>query len=78
MMKVTQKELKQMAQTMYAEDVTNISTKQFIEVSEEENGCFDTIAYSHGIYGCTGKLLRGYVTGKLYVITRRSTALFMF
>ena len=77
MMKVTKKELKQMAQTMHAEDVTNITTKQFKEISDEE-GYFDTIAYSHGLYGCTGKLLRGYVTGKLYVITKRSTALFMF
>ena len=78
MMKVTQKELRQMAETMYAEDVTNVTTKQFTEISDEEEGMFDTIAYSHGIYGCTGKLLRGYITGKLYVITKRSTALFMF
>lgn len=36
------------------------------------------VGYSSGVYGCNGMLLKGNKTGKLYAITSRTTAVFVF
>lgn len=38
---------------------------------------YTQIGYSCGIYGCSGKLLKGE-SGQLYVITKATSALYIF
>ena len=77
MKKYTQKELKNMVNLGLAEDVTkgDNATRERIEAEE---GCYTQIGYSAGIYGCNGKLLKGNKTGKLYAVTSRTTAIYIF
>ena len=41
-------------------------------------GWLDTVAYSTGLYGRSGTLYRGHNTGKMYVITSRTSAIYLF
>ena len=66
-MKTTLKEIRRYVTTNTAEDLTR---KGFAECG------FETIAYSTGLYGCTGVLVKGNTTGKLYAVTARTSALF--
>ena len=77
MMRVTQKELRNIAKQEYCEDITHANDFDYKCIMAEE-GWLDTLAYSAGIYGGNGKLYRGHNTGKLYAITTRSSAYFMF
>lgn len=70
MTKVTQKFLKQLVKECVAIDLTNSHER------EDAPSELYTIAYSSGIYGRTGVLLKD-ATGKLYATTSRSTALFI-
>ena len=77
MMKVAQKELRNIAHVPYCEDITYGTEDDYQRIMKEEIW-LDTIAYSTGTYGRSGTLYRGHKTGKLYVITSRTTALFIF
>lgn len=77
MMKVTQKELRSMARVPYCEDITHAREEDYQRIMKEEIW-LETIAYSAGMYGCSGRLYRGHNTGKMYVITSRTSAIFLF
>ena len=68
MLKVAQKEIKNFP----AVDITTWREEKLVELPRLEE-----IAYSIGVYGCSGKLFRG-TDGKFYKITSRSTNLFKF
>ena len=42
------------------------------------NGGYTQVGFASGVYGCNGKLLKGLKDGKLYAITARSSAIFIF
>lgn len=69
--KYTLKELKRLVRTGAAKDITFSNTRSDVPES------YTQIGYSCGIYGCNGMLLQGE-SGRLYAITKRTTALFMF
>lgn len=71
MEKYTLKELKRLISTGAAKDVTNSSLRS--DIPEP----YTQIGYSCNIYGCNGMLLQGD-SGRLYAITARSTALYIF
>ena len=77
MTKYTQRQLKAMVKEGIAEDITygNNDTRREIE---EKEGYYTQVGYSSGTYGCNGMLLKGNKTGKLYAITTRTTAVFVF
>ena len=77
MKKYTQKELKNLVALGVAEDITrgDNETRDAIELAE---GYYTQIGYSAGVYGCNGMLLQGHKTGKLYAITARTTAIYLF
>ena len=77
MMQVKQKEIKGMIGRGYVVDLTYADDKLYNEVMTAEKW-LDQIAYSAGVYGVTGKVYRGHITGKLYVIAGRTSALWMF
>ena len=77
MKKYTQKELKNLVALGVAEDITrgDNETRDAIISAEDY---YIQIGYSTGIYGCNGMLLQGHKTGKLYAITARTTAIYVF
>ena len=77
MRRYAQRELKNLVALGAAEDITrgDNETRKAIEESE---GYYTQIGYSTGVYGCNGMLLQGNKTGKLYAITARTTAIFVF
>ena len=77
MMHIKQREIKELVTCGQAIDITNHdTTKQ--EQLETLEGKLDCIAYSHGVYGVNGLLLKGRNSGTLYAITTRSSALFLY
>lgn len=36
------------------------------------------VGYSAGVYGCNGMLLQGVQTNRLYAVTSRTTAIYIF
>lgn len=72
MEKFTQKQLRALVASGAAVDVTNASSRDVIP----EN--YKQIGYAAGLYGCAGMLLQGYDTGKLYAVTSRTTAIYLF
>jgi len=77
MMEVKQKELRNIVRLPYCEDITHGTEEDYQRIMKDEDW-LDTIAYSTGIYGRSGTLYRGHKTGKLYVITSRTSAIFLF
>ena len=77
MIKTTKTELKRLVKTGEAVDITHgdNTTRNEIEATEEY---LSQIAYCSGVYGCNGMLLKGHKTGKLYAITDRTTAIYIF
>ena len=77
MTKFTQKQLKEMVENGVAEDISNgdNDTRKAIESIE---GWYSQIGYASGVYGCNGMLLKGNATGKLYAITSRTQAIWIF
>ena len=71
MKKYKQRELKDLVRLGAAIDVTDAGSPDAIPEP------YDRIGYSAGIYGCNGLLLQGK-SGKLYAVTARSTAVFVF
>ena len=72
MERYTIKQLKSLVSSGAAIDVTG-AIKQS-EIPEH----YTQIGYASGIYGCNGMLLRGYTSGKLYAVTGRTTAIYIF
>ena len=71
MEKYTLKELKRLISIGAAKDATHSRMRS--DITEP----YTLIGYSCGTYDCNGKLLQGE-SGRLYAITARSSALFMF
>lgn len=70
MKKYTQKQLKNLVKNNIAADVTckyKVINEPYIQ-----------IGHSVGVYGCNGMLLKGLEPGKLYAVTRRTAAIFIF
>lgn len=74
-MKTTLKEIRSYITTNAATDLTKKIFSEIDAIRVEECG-FETIAYSTGIYGVTGVLVKGNTSGKLYAVTARTSALF--
>lgn len=72
MTKTTQHALKELVKNGAAIDITNADNRGTIPEP------YTQIAYASGLYGCSGMLFVGNNTGKLYAITTRSTAIFIF
>ena len=72
MERYTIKQLKSLVSSGAAIDVTY--AKERTDIPEN----YVQIGYASGIYGCNGMLLRGYTSGKLYAITSRTTAIYIF
>ena len=77
MKKYTQKELKNLVSLGVAEDITRGDNEKRDAIIFAE-GYYTQIGYSAGVYGCNGMLLQGHKTGKLYAITARTTAIYLF
>ncbi len=71
MEKYTIKQLKSLVNSGAAVDVTRSSKKSDIP----EN--YTQIGYASGLYGCNGMLLKGE-SGKLYAVTSRTNAIYIF
>lgn len=74
-MEVKNKDLKKLIEKKLAIDITYTEDKKIREIKNQEKG-FNEIAYSRGIYGCTGVLLQGRTTLKLYAIASRTSSLY--
>lgn len=72
MEKYTQKQLRDLVKQGAAVNVTNASDQSAIPER------YTKIGYAAGMYGCSGLLLKGLSTGKLYAVTARTTAVFIF
>ena len=72
MEKYTNKQLKSLVSSGAAIDVTYAEKRS--DIPEH----YTQIGYASGIYGCSGMLLKGCDTGKLYVVTSRTTAIYIF
>ena len=68
MEKTTQKNIKKMIRAGQAKEITTSA-----EISER----FDRVAYSRGIYGVNGLVMRGE-SGQYYAIPLRCSALFYY
>ena len=72
MEKYTQKQLKNLVKTCAAIDVSySKSTKDIPEL-------YTQIGYAAGLYGCSGMLFKGIESGKLYAVTSRTQAIYIF
>lgn len=71
MEKYSIKQLKDLVKQCAAIDVTNAHKRTEIPES------YTQVGYSSGIYGCNGMLLKGE-SGKLYAVTGRTTAIYIF
>ena len=71
MKKYTIKQLKDLVKQGVAKDVTYSSEKS--DIPED----YTQIGYASGLYGCSGMLLKGE-SGKLYAVTNRTTAIYLF
>ena len=74
-MKTTLKDIRRYVTTNAATDLTKKSFSEIDAIRVAECG-FEAVAYSTGIYGVTGVLVKGNTTGKLYAVTARTSALF--
>lgn len=77
MTKFTQKQLKEMAKSGIAEDISRGTNTTRNELESVE-GWLSQVGYASGVYGCSGMLLKGHNTGKLYAITSRTQAIYVF
>lgn len=77
MVKFTQKQLREMVNNGIAENISNGTndTRNKIEAVE---GWLNQVGYASGAYGCNGMLFKGHKSGKLYAITSRTQAIYIF
>ena len=72
MEKYTQKQLKNLVATGAAVDVSHARS------AEDIPEYYSKIGYASGMYGCSGLLFKGDKSGKLYAITSRTLAIYIF
>lgn len=77
MEKYTQKQLRSLVRTDCAIDVSSADNETRRTIEAEE-GYYNQVGYSAGVYGCNGMLLKGHKTGKLYAVTSRTQAIYIF
>lgn len=77
MTKYTQKELRELVNRGLAQDITKGTNETRNEILSIE-GWLNQIGYASGIYGCNGLLFVGNTTGKLYAVTSRTSAIYIF
>ena len=75
MRKYTPRQLKDLARTGAAQDLTRYGFQEMNKFRESHK--LDKIGYSSGVYGINGGLLQDIDTGELFTITARNTALMM-
>ena len=73
----TKEQLKEMVASGIAEDISRGTNETRNEIESVE-GWLTQIGYASGVYGCNGILLKGYNSGKLYAITSRTQAIYIF
>ena len=74
-MKATLKDIRRYVATNAATDLTKKNFSEIDAIRVAECG-FETVAYSTGIYGVTGVLVKGNTSGKMYAVTARTSSLF--
>lgn len=72
MKKYTQKELRELVALGVAIDITNAGDRSAV------SGDYVKIGYSSGVYGCNGLLLKSTLSGQLYAVCKRTTAIYIF
>ena len=77
MIKFTQKQLREMVTNGIAEDISRGTNETRNEIESAE-GWLSQVGYASGVYGCNGMLFKGRNTGKLYAITSRTQAIYIF
>lgn len=77
MIKFTQKQLWEMVANGTAEDISR-GTNETRNKIEAVEGWLTQVGYASGVYGCNGMLFKGKNTGKLYAITSRTQAIYVF
>lgn len=75
MIRTTQRNLRELAGRHT--DITMATNADRTAIMKKE-GWLEQIMYAASKYGCNGMAFRGYNTGELYIITRRSTAIYIF
>lgn len=73
----TQTQLKNLVNNGAAIDVSKGTNETRREIEAEE-GYYRQIGYCSGVYGCSGMLLQGGKTGKLYAVIGRTQAIYIF
>ena len=77
MVKFTQRQLKDLVFYGNAWDISDANESDYWSIMNKEGGLIK-IGYSCGKYGCNGLLLQGSKTGRLYAITGRTQAIYLF
>ena len=77
MEKYTQKQLRGLVESKAAVDISQ-GTNETRNQIEAEEGYLNQVGYAAGMYGCNGMLFAGHKTGKLYAITGRTSAIYIF
>ncbi len=77
MEKYTQKHLRSLVNSGAAIDLTNADNADRDRIMAEE-GWLKQIGYAAGMYGCSGLLFVGMNSGKLYAVTSRTSAIYIF
>ena len=77
MTKFTQKQLREMVLNGMAEDISTGTNETRNEIESVE-GWLTQVGYASGVYGCNGMLFKGHNSGKLYAITSRTQAIYIF
>ena len=77
MTKFTQKQLREMVANGVAEDISRGTNETRNEIEAVE-GWLTQVGYSSGVYGCNGMLFKGHNSDKLYAITSRTQAIYIF
>ena len=72
MEKYTQKQLRALVSDGIAIDVTHAMDRNAIPEYYRQ------IGYAKGVYGLNGMLFQGLNTGRLYAVTSRTSAIFIF
>lgn len=75
MTRTTQKNLRELA-TRH-NDITYATDQDRVSIIAKE-GWLEQIMYAAGVYGCNGKAFRGHNTGELYIISSRTSAIYLF
>lgn len=76
MQKYTQKQLRALVSNSAAIDLTH--ALNYSDAKLQAGEYLSQIGYAHGVYGCNGKLFQASKSGKLYAITSRTQAIFIF